>query len=149
LNLLVQQPKKATKVDPRSAALAGSLIAFQAIDALLKSWDSPRGPSCSGELLGGLSAFFFIYDRILKNGGVPYNAKPATDILEMIFNGRVSSADLHTLRAEAIKLVKLAERVTDFGKWQESIMDAEIYGLVHNGEWKGIGEAPAGFSAGA
>lgn len=133
---------------PKRAAIAGARVAFQALDQLLATWDSPDGPRCDPDLLEQMKAFFLSYYRVLTNAGIAFEIRPIDLILNRIhYKMPVSSDEVRFLRAQATRMVNLAITVKDYAKWQESFRDVDIYAHIHKWEWNGIGEAQAGFSA--
>lgn len=132
-----------------AVVLAGARPAFRALESIIATWANPNGPEADPQDIVGLQGFFLGYDRVCKNARIPYDPSTADEILDRMHRDQpVSIQDVQTLRAEANKLVRLTSTVRDARIWRESLEDMEIYCHVHGWEWKGIGRAPAGFSAG-
>jgi hypothetical protein len=141
----VPRAKKVTN----AMQLAGARPALRAIESIISTWNSPNGPEADPQDIVGLQGFFLGYDRVCKNSGMPFDASIADEILDRMHHDKpVSSADIHTLHVEAHKLLRAARSVRSIDIWLESLQDMEIYCHVHGWQWKGIGRAPAGFSAG-
>jgi hypothetical protein len=141
----VPRAKKVTN----AMQLAGARPALRAIESIMATWNSPSGPEADPQDIVGLQGFFLGYDRVCKNSCVPFDASIADEILDRMHHDKpVSRADIHTLHVEAHKLLRAARSVRSIDIWLESLQDMEIYCHVHGWQWKGIGRAPAGFSAG-
>ncbi|MEX3764480.1 hypothetical protein [Paraburkholderia phenoliruptrix] len=131
-------------------ASAGALPAFRALDSIVNTWNGPSGPQADPQDLVGLQGFFLGYDRVCKNAGVPFDPSIADEILDRMHHDRpVSFNDILTLRAQANELLRAVRAVRSPDVWRESLEDMEIYCHIHGWEWKGIGRAPAGSSAGS
>jgi hypothetical protein len=129
--------------------IAGARPALRAILSIMATWDAPNGPEADPADIVGLQGFFLGYDRVCKNAGVPFDASIANEILDRMHHDQpLSRADIHTLQVEASKLLRAARSVRSVDIWIESLQDMEIYCHVHGWQWKGIGRAPEGFSAG-
>jgi hypothetical protein len=145
------KPKKAAQPLKQSMpvmAAAGSYMPLMSIRSAIQEWKSGSESLSLDE--GCVGAFFFTYDRVLKNAGIPFDIRPAEQVLNRIqYRMPIGLEELELLHAEGQKLMRLVAAVNDTGAFFESLTDAEIYGHVHNWEWRGIGKAPAGVSAGA
>ena len=138
-----------SKKNAEAAAQVGLSFAMQVIDEILNSWNSPAGPSFDAHAEMHMQAFFLFAIRTLRNAAIDYDSKPVVEILTRMALARpVGHHEIVFLRNQLHELGRLLATVEDFAPFRESSLDVGIYELMHNREWVGIGEAPAGSSAG-